>query len=232
MRRKTDIRARPLYSISEVSEILKIPASTLRDWFVGVKVRGEYRFRPVFVPASARPLRLSFYNLLEAHVLDALRITHNLSLQRIRKAIRYLKKEFNQTHPLVKMSLYTDGVDIFVKEYGRLLNASREGQIAMKEIINIFLSRIDFSSSGEPENFYPFILKTTDHLETEEKIIKVNPEINYGRPTVIKKGVPVYVIYERFLAGESVQELAEDYELDTHTIENILRYCGPEKRAA
>lgn len=48
--------------------------------------------------------------------------------------------------------------------------------------------------------------------------------INFGQPRIDGTGVSVRVIAGRFKAGESVDELAQDYKMTREEIEACLRY--------
>jgi hypothetical protein len=80
---------------------------------------------------------LSFFNLIEAHVLNALRRRHRIALAKAkaRIALDYLKKHFPSTHPLADREFETDGSDLFLQRYGQLINLSQEGQLAMRSVI-------------------------------------------------------------------------------------------------
>ena len=58
----------------------------------------------------------------------------------IRQAIEHLSKlaetPTDQRHPLVSRALEIDGLDVFTEYYGQLINLSRSGQAAMREIID------------------------------------------------------------------------------------------------
>jgi hypothetical protein len=56
---------------------------------------------------------LSFNNLTEAHVLDALGRQYQVELPQIRRAVGYLHEHFRNSHPLVHHEMLTDG-----KQYG------------------------------------------------------------------------------------------------------------------
>src|SRR3989442_6572845 len=72
----TDPRYLPTYTLSEASHYLLIPIATLRSWVVGryYPVReGRGFFKPPILVPQKNPIMLSFVNLIEAHVLDAVR---------------------------------------------------------------------------------------------------------------------------------------------------------------
>ena len=60
----------------------------------------------------------SFENLLELHVLSALRRDHHLEMPKIRRAVRYLREQLRVERPLIDREMETDGTDIFVRDYG------------------------------------------------------------------------------------------------------------------
>ena len=125
------IRMLPAYGVAEAAHYLRMPPSTLRVWMMGA--RG---FDPVFrPPVGTDDSPLSFVNLVEAHVLDAVGRKHRISLQKVRRALRYLEESLGSAHPLVEYQLVTDGIDIFVEQFGYLANASRAGQLAIRKLL-------------------------------------------------------------------------------------------------
>jgi hypothetical protein len=71
-----DLRELPAYSIAEAAHYLRIPIATLRSWVRGRHYpteAGEKFFKPVIDLPDPNLASLSFVNLVEAHVLDAIR---------------------------------------------------------------------------------------------------------------------------------------------------------------
>lgn len=89
---RSDIRDQPAYGLTEAARYLRLPRATLRTWLVGrayPRAGEQATFQPLIAPANRQPIQLSFYNLIEAHVLRALRTEHGVSLAALRKAIAY-----------------------------------------------------------------------------------------------------------------------------------------------
>src|SRR5438552_17751132 len=87
-----DPRDTAAYALMEAARYLKLPAATLRSWVVGrhyPKGGGVAQFRPLFHPPTGDAPLLSFWNLVEAHVLRALRTEHGISIKDLREALRY-----------------------------------------------------------------------------------------------------------------------------------------------
>lgn len=173
---------------------------------------------------SRRPY-LSFLNLVEAHVLAAIRRQYGVRLPKVRIALQYVRREFRLKRPLVEQAFQTDGLDLFVDRYGHMINASREGQQAMKEILELYLQRIDRDPAGLPVRLYPFtrISAFATAPASDPRLIVMTPAVSFGRPVIAGTGIPVSAVYDRYRAGDSIAELARDFRLDTSAVEEAIR---------
>ena len=52
----------------------------------------------------------------------------------------------------------------------------------------------------------------------------MDPRLAFGRPILLKAGVTTDVIKDRFMAGDSVAEMAEDYRVTESEIAEALRF--------
>jgi uncharacterized protein (DUF433 family) len=218
-----DSRELPSYFVQEAARYLVIPKSTVRSWVVGYPYSTQASrryFKPIVVPASREPLLLSFINLIEIHILEAIRREHKVSLEKVRKAIDYLKREFPSHHPLADQQFETDGVNLFVEKYGQLIGISQDGQLAMKEILRAHLCRIERDMAGVPVRLYPF---TTPTPQSEPRLIVIDPHIAFGQPVIVGTGIRTATIAGRYKAGESISELVDDYDLEPFQIEEAIR---------
>ena len=223
LEKRRDLRSLPAYGVSEAAHYLSIPNATLRSWVLGRHYptgTGRRYFRPIIELPDKDQRLLSFVNLVEAHVLDAIRRAHGVTLGRVRKSIDYLKKQLGSSHPLAEQKFVTDKVDLFVEMFGQLVNISQEGQVAMKELIEAHLRRIERDTSGLPIRLYPF---TRERKPDEPKIIVIDPNISFGRPVLAGTGIATTIIAQRYKAGESIEELAEDYGRSRSEIEEAIR---------
>jgi uncharacterized protein (DUF433 family) len=223
-----DLRLLPAYPVAEASHYLRVNEATLRSWVVGrlYPVNGQTkRSRPLIHLEDRQKHYLSFVNLVEAHVLAAIRRRHGVKLPKVRIALDYMHRHFSVEHPLIDQAFQTDGLDLFVERYGELINASREGQHAMKEIIGVYLKRIEWDASRLPIKLYPFTRATQSDAApaSDPRVVVINPVISFGRPVIAGTGIPVSAIYERYKAGDSVADLERDFRLETGAIEEAIR---------
>lgn len=211
----------PAVSISEAAAWLRVPVSTVRAWTLGQSYRtGTRRSQPVIEIADRKQQFLSFQNLVELHVLSAIRRQHRIPLQNVRKAVEFLERRLRTRHPLATRRMMTDGRDLLIEMGPHLLNVSRAGQSEMR-IVDAYLERIEFGRRGELLRLYPF---TTRSIEADPRSIVIDPRIQFGRPCLAGTGVPTAAIAERFLAGESIASLVDDYGVTPELVEQAIRY--------
>ena len=213
--RPTDPREMPAYTVPESAHYLGLPVSTVRYWSAG---RDSYK--ALITAAEKHPVILSFLNLVELHLLAAIRREHDVSMPNVRRAIDYLKKSYNTNHPLLAKELETDGLDIFIRRYGQLINISKDGQTAMRHVMEAALKRIERDNNNIPIKLYPF---TRAHIENAPSFIMIDPTISGGRPVIAGTGLATEIIAERFKAGESIHELAYDYGRTEAEVEEAIR---------
>ena len=217
-----DPREMPAYTVPEAARYLKLPVATVRSWALGryyPTSSGRRFFRPVIRLADSADRLLSFLNLVEAHVLAGIR-RHGVKLDKIRIAIRYLARHFPSPRPLADHRFETDGLDLFVEKYGQLINVSRGGQLAIRESLKSYLRRIERDSAGLPIKLYPF---TGYGGPQPPRSVVIDPLVSFGRPVLLGTGIPTSAVFERYQAGESVEELAEDYNLTSVDIQEAIR---------
>ena len=218
-----DPRGIPTYSISDAARYLRIPAGTIRSWSVGRKyktVGGVKKFEPVIEVKKIKPYLLSFTNLVEIHVLRAIRKYHKIQLDKVRSALDYIDQEFKTPHPLATEKFRTDGVNLFIERYGSLINVSNEGQLELKLELQAHLKRIKTDREGFASQLFPF---TRTQENNNPELVVLDPQISYGRLVVAGTGIPTEVLAERYHAGESIDELAYDYDCERLTIEEAIR---------
>ncbi len=227
-----DPREVPAYSVSEAAQILGMPSATLRSWTLGRPyhlISGERaKFRPLVAPAqTSDPALLSFFNLVELHVLMGMRRHHRLKIPVIRDALDWVENELQVERPLVREEFMTDGAHLFVRYLGEIVSVSERGQTLIRGLLDEHLARIDRDPGGIARRLYPFIrsMGLSDHPSH----IMVDPRYAFGRPALRGSGIATRTLYERYMAGESVVELAEDYARQPAEVEDAIR-C--ESRAA
>lgn len=218
-----DPRLLPAYTLGEASRYLRIPEQTLRSWVLGRSYptgKGMKRSLPPLSIAAPRPPMLSFVNIVEAHVLASITRDYEVPLQRVRRGILFLQRALSSRHPLIERPLETDRRDLFIREAGELINVTQDGQSAIADVLDMYLSRVEWDVAGVASQLYPFTGKAEPDAP---RAVVIDPAVAFGKPVLAGTSVPTIVIAERFKAGESLTALAEDYGRRPAEIQEAIR---------
>jgi uncharacterized protein (DUF433 family) len=227
-----DPRAVATYGMAQAALYLGVSETTLRQWVLGrpypTRAGADFSEPLIKLPDPGKPW-LSFTNLVEAYVLASLRREHRIKMHKIREALRYLEKKLESEHPLASEQLESFGGSLFIKKYGQLIDLPEDGQTAIEEVLRPYLRRIEHDSSGFAERFFP--IRRTGDVDSP-RIVVIDPYISFGKPTVAGTGVSVAILIGRFRSGETLGEIAEDYDMSLQQAEEAIRYGLPDELAA
>jgi uncharacterized protein (DUF433 family) len=223
-RRLADRREFPAYSVEEAAGYLGIPVNTLYAWTLGRrKANSEDIYPAVLQFVDHRSRRLSFFDLVEAHILRAA-IDKKVPLKNIKKGLQFVRDQYPKyERPLLSLEFQTDGKHLLVggmlgareKDREALVNASVHGQLEMTQVIQQFLDLIGRDPQGDPDTLFP---------KTGGRIVSLSSGIVSGRPAIEGTRIPTAIVAQRFRAGETAVELADDYRISLEAIEAAIKY--------
>jgi len=226
-----DPKELPRYTVPEAARYLRMSDATLKSWVSGrvYPVTGGHKNWEGLIhrPEKDDP-RLSFSNLIEAHVLLALRKQYRVKVKEIRTALEYTAKKHGIERILLSQQILAMKGSLFFQELGQLTDIGKGGQAAMPEILGAYLERIEWDLAGLPVRMFPL---TRDQHLASPKILTIDPTIAFGRPVILRNAIKTSAIAERFQAGESMADLAEYYDLEVFEVEEAIRYEAPLKAA-
>ena len=221
------IRREPRYTIAEAARLAGTSPQLVRAWLRGrTTPPGGRGFRPV-VPHEG-PL-LSFLDLAEIVVVRGFREGRDgvarISLQRLRVAHEFARKALGIEHPFASRRLFYEGGHIMHEFEGAnpgpgRLSVDLGGQFALPYSVQALGEQFDFDT-------------TLDRLALRwfpagrAVQVVVDPAVAVGRPTIAGRNLRVDFIAGRFKrAGESIDWIAEDLELDREVVEAALRIAA------
>lgn len=219
-----DPREVPLYTIGQAARYLRMPASTLRAWTVGMDYPTAQsrsgRFEPLIEVSAEPPARLTFNNLIEAYVLHNLRRVREVPLSAVRRAIDNMKRELKRPRPLLTNRFLTDGYHIYVRQFGVLVDMTAGGgQTALQGMIEDSLQRIECDADGLAARLFPY-LKRAD----EPRAVVLDPELSFGRLTMAGTGVSVDIVADLIEAGESAARVAREFGVKPTTVNQAVEW--------
>jgi uncharacterized protein (DUF433 family) len=210
------IRRTPAYTFGEAAHYLRLPKSTLRAWCLG-----QQHFRGI-IRLDGKPSEgLSFLNLVEAHVLAAIRRGYGVPMRKVRPALEYVRKELGIERPLADIQFETNGLELFTKKLGQLINVSNAGQLGIPEVLETYLKRVERDARGIPIKLFPFTRKSAPGDTSTP--VEIDPTVAFGRPVLRARGIATAVLADRFKAGDTLAELAADYDVANEEIEEAIR---------
>lgn len=151
-----------------------------------------------------------------------MRKVRGLKLEIIRRAVDFLKANMGSEHPLIEKEFLTDKKDLFIEQFGDVINVSQDGQMVF-QWLKIYLERIDRDEHGRPIRLFPF---TATIEANSPRLVSIDPRLNFGKPCISGTDIPTSIIAERFDAGDLLDDLAADYGRPKIEIEEAIRYEG------
>ncbi|TDQ02459.1 MULTISPECIES: DUF433 domain-containing protein [unclassified Leifsonia] len=210
----------PLYTQGEASRILGLPQSTFNHWASGYKTLSGNRMPPfITVERPGRGFTVPFIGLAEAWIVRAF-TKAGVPVVRIRPALEQLRTQIGVEHALASDRLKTDGAEILwdlrqknaAFDDNRLV-VVRNGQAAFGEIVREHLKLVEYRDGFIGQVRIP---------RASGAGWTIDPHINFGQPTLSEYGVRVDDVLDRLAAGETIQDVAHDYDIPAATVENLV----------
>ncbi len=154
-------------------------------------------------------------------MLRSLRTDHGVPVKAMRSALAYAERALGIDRLLLRAELRAHAGKVFLDRYGQLIELSASGQLAMRRLFDEHLKRVEWDSSKFPVRLYPFLSAAAP---SDGRPIVIDPRIAFGRPVVQRKGISTSAITERIDAGETVNDVAADYDLGPSEIEQAILY--------
>ena len=223
----TPVYDEPAYRAAEAAHMLALPPGTVKAWSFGQdyvhRDGSPKKFKALISPAGAKARLLSFNNLCELHMLAAIRRHYRISMPAVRDSVAFVRRQLKMERPLLSSEFQTNGAHLFIEHSGVILNASREGQTSLSLAFERDLSRVERDARGIPVRLFP-VTRAAPSPAAQPLAVVVDPNLAFGRPVLANAGVTTAVIQDRFLAGDSPSEMAEDYRVDEHDIWEAIRF--------
>jgi uncharacterized protein (DUF433 family) len=156
-----------------------------------------------------------FVGVIEAYVLRALRDLQ-MPMDEIRKAAELVREEFDDPYALAHRRIVTDGVALFVRMADESYVHARDRQIAISEVLEEHLRRIDWGPDGNAKR-----LHLRDFPAAADVII--DPRFGWGAPVLARSKVKVEDLVTLWRNGERLSAIADEYGLTVDVVEDVLR---------
>lgn len=226
-----DVLNAPLYALSDVARLLHVHVDTLRYWVRGgtyALKSGEVR-RAEPIVGDGTP-RLSFQDLAELSVVAHL--WHlGFSLPHLREVAIEIVTTTGTPRPFLSHLLAGGGKEIAIEvELGRPLSMTSPGQRVLPLPVEAIFRRVIADVGGTVLAVRPF--SRPDQPFEDPEVIEIDPRRRFGRPVTRPHGLDVAAIHDRYMWGETIEQLMEDLGAGKDEIEEAIRYHGRYLNAA
>jgi uncharacterized protein (DUF433 family) len=204
----------PAYTTTEAARFAEAKPRTVAYWHygTGTKIGPALGGKKRYVP-------LSYLQLVEVAFAASFR-RRGVPLQRIRKAREYVAKVFQAEFPFAQYRFKTEGVHVLMDaasvdpDFSELIAADEAGQMAWERVLLERFEQFDYEED----------LAVRWHLRGRDVPILIDPRISFGAPVLEATGIPTWVLKGRFEAGETLEEIEEDFDVPQPDILYALEF--------
>jgi uncharacterized protein (DUF433 family) len=209
---------RPVYGLGEAASLLGLRTDRVRRWLDGYESKGTL-YEPVIRPAATHNEAVTWGEFVELGYLREYRKA-GVSLQHLRPVVQSLRERFGTPYPLAHHRPYIDGKQL-------VLEIQQKHDIP-PSIAMVITTGQEIMLAGPAERYFRKIdFAGTDfavrlHPAGDTSPVVIDPAMNFGHPVV--RGVSTVRLWELKDAGEPVDHIAGNYELDPHVVEAAIAY--------
>lgn len=215
------ILERPVYGVAEAAGLLGLRSDRARAWLDGY-VREGVSYPPVIRPERTGDEIVTWGEFVELGYLREYR-RKGVPLQRLRPVIDELRQELGVQYPLAtaKPYVYDKELVLQLQEKADLPSAIaiviRSGQeILMTPETSRFFKKVEFEPGAQ--GGHALRLRPAGAASP----VVIDPLVRFGRPSV--QGVATDRLWELHDAGESLEQIADEYDLDIETVRAAVAY--------
>jgi uncharacterized protein (DUF433 family) len=211
---------REMYTEAAAARLLGLAQGTLNYWLEGGERRGKV-YRPVIrVEPRGDRAAVTWAEFIEAALLREYRRTHGVPMAELRAFIDVVRERYGTPYPLADRRPFIVGRELLsrAQETAGLdaefcLVAEVQGQYVLTSPADSFVRRVTWEGDTAAE-FRP-------HNDPQSPV-RMNPDIRFGRPAIA--GIATEAFWEHEQAGESVEEIAEEFSVAPDAVLWALAY--------
>ena len=215
-----NILDREMYTEAEAARLLRVPQNTLNYWLEGGEQRGR-QYKPVIrVQPRGSRASVTWAEFVEAGLLREYRRTHGVPMAELRAFIDRIRQEFGVPYPLADRRPYVSGKE--------LLSEAQDVAGLSADFCLVAVVRGQYVLTPPADSFYKRVTWQGDtaaawrpHDDPHSPVL-MRPDSRFGRPSV--KGISTEAIWEHSEAGETVDDIASEFDLAYDDVRWALAY--------
>lgn len=214
---------RELYDEALAARMLGVPRPTLHYWLEGGERRGRI-YEPILRPAATGSRAVTWGEFVEARYLREYRRTLGAPMPRLRAFVEHLRDELGVPYPLAHAKPWvgpSQRLFISAQDEAGLppelwaVVEPHSGVMLLLPPAESFLQGVEFDDEQEG------VIVRIRPSGPDSQVV-VDPEIRFGSPTV--QGIPTETIADQVAAGDSVESVIRDFDLDLARVIDALKF--------
>lgn len=209
---------RELYTVGEAARLLRVNSRTLMNWLDGYERRGVL-YKPVVRAEPTGSDTLTWAEFVESALLAEYRRRRDVPLQHIRPVVDALRDRYDVPYPLAHFRPYVADHELVVQvQEAEGVPASvrfvveRKHQLVLNAPAEAFFTKLEWEDDVA-RYLYP---------AGKQSPVRLDPAHNFGLPEI--RGFRTEVLFELFEAGDSIEMLAEGYDLSVDEVQEAVRF--------
>jgi uncharacterized protein (DUF433 family) len=207
----------PAYSIAETSRLTRIGRWSVSRWLRGYRYEGGEQGPVIHRSIPVESTYASFLDLVDLLYVKIF-IERGFSLQTIRK-IADEAREYLGTFHFASKKFFTSEDKVFLELPDSMVTLLSDGQRAMGIIIKQVFDKLDFEDATGfdfAQRWYP---------EGKNGFIVIDPQISFGRPTLIGHSIATHNIYDLYLGeNKQIDPVSEWFNIPSHEIKAAVQF--------
>jgi uncharacterized protein (DUF433 family) len=220
MDNEADLLDFAVYDFPTTDRLLGLYPGTAKRWIDGYTVGGR-SYSPIVRESKTNVEDVTWGEFVETRFLGMYRKKHDVPMQRMRPAVERLRELLNVKYPLAHSQPFIGA--------NRELVISVQSELSLENPLKLWVVRSGQYILADPaQQFYDSVQfddlggYVTQIWPEDDKIVEINPLKQFGSPVV--RAVPTSVLSELMRAGDSIEMIAELYELGQREVEAAMRY--------
>jgi len=215
----------PTYTLAEASRLVGVSRWRISRWLKGYEytysVRDERREgkQESIIKHSKEPMA-SFLDLIDLLFVKKF-LERGFTLQYLRKALEEAREKWGTPH-FARSKFFTSGKQIVLElgsESKYMIALMTGGQSAMPQIIEQLDNKIDF------EKVTGFELASRWYPLGKNGLIVIDPQVSFGRPTLIGRSIAVANIYDLYLGeNKKIEPVSHWYSIPRREINAAISF--------
>jgi len=218
-----DLLGKGIYTVPDAARLCHVSPRRIRYWLKGLpseeidEAEDRRLWKGELLPIGDK-LALGFLDLQEVRFIDAFLRT-GVSWRLLRATHTNARGRYGVEHPFCTRRFVTDGRQIMEEISRDALGVAYEevlqGQRVFRQVIEPFLRELEFAENDQLVRWWP--------LGTSRAVV-LDPNRHFGQPITSRSGVLTEILYTASKAGQTVQEIADWYDVDPVAVRDAIEF--------